>query len=430
MDVARRIRRDSGGCCRLDKIAASDIREWGHLPDLVTSKVLSCLVPCIRSLCAFAATCRPWRRFLVASAASTILPRIPPLILQAETFSGRFLGFSPLVISEPVNVPIADRSNILASSRGHIILLVSPHDDKPLLVIVVVDALTAAKRLVATVPSNAYNGDRYHYVFLTATHLLLFVDDIEFGRKFHSLPGPGVDAPLPPRGIALVSAMIDFHGRVLGVTDRAELLEFHFHLNAADATDQAAAVVVQLLPTTGLPDDDTTSSAGCSGHAWSWRRTRGEGVGGVGGASLSSRPAAAAVIGVTRWHWRPSTCCNNDIDNNGFKRGINSNKIWEELGDIEEHSLFVDCAGRSAVACADVAAGCGVVANRVYFLLSRFCYCFEHGQPAFQALPPGASEPDGDERWEWYDLWHKLVASESKWPPPQTWVYPRLFYGC
>ena len=42
---------------------------------------------------------------------------------------------------------------------------------------------------------------------------------------------------------------------------------------------------------------------------------------------------------------------------------------WVELDDIGEYSLFVPCLGRSVVACAD-AGGCGVVANRVYFLAS------------------------------------------------------------
>ncbi|CAH9101665.1 unnamed protein product [Cuscuta europaea] len=60
---------------------------------------------------------------------------------------------------------------------------------------------------------------------------------------------------------------------------------------------------------------------------------------GVGGASLSSRPALMVAIGVTRdgtggdcidvgGASLSSTCC---IDDNGFKREINNNKIWEVI---------------------------------------------------------------------------------------------------
>ncbi|KAI4994834.1 hypothetical protein ZWY2020_034737 [Hordeum vulgare] len=60
---------------RLGEIAATpqppvsaELRDWGHLPDLVLTDVLDRLYPCLRSLSAFAAACRPWRRFFIASA--------------------------------------------------------------------------------------------------------------------------------------------------------------------------------------------------------------------------------------------------------------------------------------------------------------------------------------------------------------------------
>ena len=43
-----------------------------------------------------------------------------------------------------------------------------------------------------------------------------------------------------------MTAVIDIRGRIVGITDRAELLEFR----RLDSPDQT----VQLLPTTGLPD--------------------------------------------------------------------------------------------------------------------------------------------------------------------------------
>ena len=45
---------------------------------------------------------------------------------------------------------------------------------------------------------------------------------------------------------------------------------------------------------------------------------------------------------------------------------------WEEVDTLGEYSVFVDCAGRSAIACAD-AAGCGDVAgNCIYFAEMTF----------------------------------------------------------
>ncbi|XBJ25249.1 hypothetical protein VPH35_002949 [Triticum aestivum] len=35
---------------------------------------------------------------------------------------------------------------------------------------------------------------------------------------------------------------------------------------------------------------------------------------------LSVKPVATAAIGVTRWHWRPSPCCTDDIDDHGLQK--------------------------------------------------------------------------------------------------------------
>ncbi|KAI4965993.1 hypothetical protein ZWY2020_034734 [Hordeum vulgare] len=92
---------------------------------------------------------------------------------------------------------------------------------------------------------------------------------------------------------------------------------------------------------------------------------------------------------------------------------------WGELDDIGEYSLFVDCAGRSAMACAD-AARCGVVANRVYFLVSNRDL---GSQPPFHAFAPGSG------RDECFDSsWSALISRDREWPPSPIWVYPSLFY--
>ena len=45
---------------------------------------------------------------------------------------------------------------------------------------------------------------------------------------------------------------------------------------------------------------------------------------------------------------------------------------WEEVDTLGDYSVFVDCAGRSAIACADEA-GCGDVAgNCIYFAEMTF----------------------------------------------------------
>lgn len=391
--------------------SSSELREWSHLPDLVISDVLRRLVPCLRSLSAFAATCRPWRRFFAATASTDILPRIPPLILQARRYTDRYahvLALSSLVLDTPaVAVPMpAFRSTLLSSSRGHLVLLAEPRD-----AVVVVDALTGAERLSIPLPSPWIHPP-CQYATLTRTRLLIFFD---YAHEFVSFPFPPRGNPLPepewtryplPSEASSISAVIDFHGRVLGVTDRAELLEF-FRLDG----DQEA--VAELLPTTGIPEDATFE-----------RWQLGPRLVVAGGRLLfllvmTDSPEEHRMVRRLGKVVRVSV---HALDAAAMR--------WEELDGVGEYSLLVDCAGRTAVACVDGSAtgeGGGVlVPNRVYFLVSRFYYCVEHGRPPFQAFPPGADCGDRGRD----SPWDSLISDQREWLASQTWVYPRLLYRC
>uniref|UniRef100_A0A8I7B7M5 KIB1-4 beta-propeller domain-containing protein n=1 Tax=Hordeum vulgare subsp. vulgare TaxID=112509 RepID=A0A8I7B7M5_HORVV len=396
---------------RLGEIAATpqppvsaELRDWGHLPDLVLTDVLDRLYPCLRSLSAFAAACRPWRRFFIASA-STIVPRIPPLTLQARRNCGksaRLIGLSPAVIGDPVAVPLpAFRSTLLSASRGHLILLQRGYHGR-CSNLVVVDAFTGAERLAAPLP----NGFSYHYASLTPTHVLLFET---YDHKFVSLRFPTTLNPDPqwtphrlPRGASFLSTVIDFHGRVLGITDRAELLEFR--LDEVNAPHHWQSHAVRLLPTTGLPDSDTAT----------FERLR------YGPRLVAAGERLLLLLIMTepsdenRSSWRP------EVQKLSVHALDMAAMRWEELDGIGEYSLFVDCAGRSAMACAD-AARCGVVANRVYFLVSSMHYEFGSEAP-FHAFIPGSG------REKFFDSWQALISDDRQWPPSQTWVYPSLFY--
>ncbi|OEL16431.1 hypothetical protein BAE44_0022550 [Dichanthelium oligosanthes] len=367
----------------------SELRGWGDLPELLLSDVLRRLVPHLRSLAAFAATCRRWRGFLVASAPALILPRVPPLLLYPEpaSTSSHLHPMSSCVIPRPITSPLAAfPSTLLSSSRGHLIFL-----DRPRGLLVLVDALTGAERRALPLPSP---NSPHHYATLTSTHLLLFVSK----HAFVTLPFPPPD-PVPewthhrlPRAASFVASVVEFRGRLLGVTDRAQLLEFRLDAAAA-APDEA----VQILPATGLPDAATFESW----HYGPRLVAAGEQLLLV---LLMTEPGGRGDTRTPVW---VSKVAVHALDMAGGTR-------WEETATIGEYSLFVDCAGRSAVACAD-AGGCGAEGNRIYFA-SR---CFWSG--TFWSPHHPGWETDATNFGQW------LHISDGGRSLP-TWVCPRFFF--
>ncbi|CAL4959365.1 unnamed protein product [Urochloa decumbens] len=391
----------------------SELRDWSHLPDLILREVLQRLVPCLRSLSAFAGACRPWRRFLLASASTLLLPRIPPLLLKHERCyfggsPGSFLlrAWSALVIRQPITSPLAaaaasTSASLLSSSRGLLIFLVRPRG-----LLVLVDALTGAERLSLPLPSP---HAPHHYAALTTTHLVLFVSK----HAFASIPFPPAAAAAPdwahhrlPRAASFVASITEFRGRVLGVTDRAQLLEFRcLAAAAAPAPEEEAAV--EMLPATGLPDAATFES---------WHFGPRLVVAGdrllllllmtdpAHRGSATGRPVKVHRVSVHALHETPDGAM----------------RRWEEVDNLGGYSVFVDCAGRSAVACAD-AAGCGDVAgNCIYF--AEMTFHREYCQRYWMSLSPW---------WKWEHsaaAENKDAATISRKWPSQTWAYPRLFF--
>ncbi|CAO2196178.1 unnamed protein product [Urochloa humidicola] len=389
----------------------SELRDWSHLPDLLLGEVLQRLVPCLRSLSSFASACRPWRRFLLASASTLLLPRIPPLLLKhGPGYSGSPASFllrawSALVIRQPITSPLAAAASpspfLLSSSRGLLIFLVRPRG-----LLVLVDALTGAERLSLPLPSP---HAPHYYATLTTTHLVLFVSK----HAFASIPFPPArPAAAPewahhrlPRAASFVASVAEFRGRVLGVTDRAQLLEFRC-LAAAASPEQEEAV--EMLPTTGLPDAATFER---------WHFGPRLVVAGDRllllllmtdpahrGAASTGQPAKVHRVSVHALHHETA---------DGALR-------WEEVDNLGGYSLFVDCAGRSAVACAN-AAGCGDVAGDCIYFAEMTFYRAEC-QRYWKSLSPW---------WKWE---HSAAAENKdattisrKWPS-QTWAYPRLFF--
>ncbi|CAM0871311.1 unnamed protein product [Alopecurus aequalis] len=344
-----------------------EFRDWANLPDLPLEEVLWGLVPCVRSVSAFAATCRPWRRLLRASAAGVVRPRVPPLILLLRP-APRLTPFSPLVAPQPIPYRLAvpaEGSTLLSASRGHLALLRrnSLH---------LIDALTGAERRAFQLPSPHFP---YHYAALSPTRLLLFHSK----HAFFSLPFPGPDHhPHPewtkhdlPRVASYVTTVLEFHGRILGLTDRAQMLEF-LHLDG----DQAA---VHMLPTAGLPPATTFDRSHLGPHLVA----AGERLLLVLFMKLAPRVHRVAV---------------HVLDS--------ARMTWEEVDDIGAYTVFVDCAGRSAVACVDVGC-CGVEENRVYVLLPN-CR-------TWKAVKPGRAAPLNQ------------PMPHPPWPSAVS-VYPPLFF--
>ncbi|KAL6911838.1 hypothetical protein ACP4OV_000643 [Aristida adscensionis] len=374
----------------------SELRDWGGLPELPLAEVLRRLLPCLRSLYAFAATCRPWRRLLRSSAAYLLRPRLPPLRLVAAGSSRRAEPFSPLIYARPLPAHrgfAPGDANLLSASRGHLILL--RRRDR---LLVVADALTGAERRALPLPSPHF---AYHCAALLPSHLLLFHSK----HAFFSLPSP-LAAPNPnpssvpawaehglPRAASFVTGVLEFRGRVLGLTDRAQLLEFRL---GASPPSQA----VQPLPAAGLPD--ATMFDRC--HF-------GPRLAAAGGRLLLVLfilESKGAMIQAPRRVLKVSVF------------GLDmAQMVWEEVDSIAPYSLFVDCAGKSVAACVDVGS-CGVEENRIYVAAP--------GRRNWRAFPPGweaAPHPfggGGDDA-----LFFRRAMKLPPWPS-QIWFHPQLFF--
>ncbi|PVH66823.1 hypothetical protein PAHAL_1G358900 [Panicum hallii] len=373
--------------------AMPEFRDWGGLPELPLSEVLRRLLPCLRSIYAFAAVCRPWRR-LLRSSADLLRPLLPPLILNPR--SSVIAAFYKLVLAQPLAYRTdlrAEGAVLLSASRGHLLLHRRRGPSEGEARIIIIDAFTGAERREITLPYPRFS---YHYAALSPTHLLVFHSK----HAFFSLPFPDPN-PNPsssslhwtkhslPRSASFVTGILGFRGRVLGLTDLAQLLEFRLC-----ASPQGQSQTVQMLPAAGLPDATTFE----------------------------------------RWHFGPRLVAAGDrlllvlfmlepksasLFQN--KRGVTKVAVygldiaqmrWEEVENIGAYSLFVDC--KSAAACIDVRS-CGVEENRVYVVAP--------GCP-WRSFPPGWEAALGDADNE---LFSRRAMDRQPWPS-NIWVYPQLFY--
>uniref|UniRef100_A0ACD5Z4A9 Uncharacterized protein n=1 Tax=Avena sativa TaxID=4498 RepID=A0ACD5Z4A9_AVESA len=359
-------------------------RDWANLPELPLAEVLRGLLPCLRSLYAFAATCRPWRLLLRASAASLVRPRVPPLQLLCPVL--RLAPFSPLVARQfiPYRLPVpAEGSTFLSASRGYLILLSRGSSNS----LHVVDALAGTERRAFQLPSPHFP---YHYAALSPSHLLLFHSK----HAFFSLPFP--DYPSPnnsrpewikhtlPRAASFVTTVLEFSGRVLGLTDRAQILEFHLDSAPLNQT-------VRMLPTTGLPDATTFDRLHFRPHLVA-----------AGNRLLLVLFMLQPKLG----YMSPM----HKVNKIGVYVLDFAQMMWEEVDNIGPYTLFVDCAGRSAAACVDVG-NCGVEENRVYVAVPN-CRTWR------KAIPPG---------WEVSLNGEGGALFRPPLPSPIS-VYPPLFF--
>ncbi|KAF0934707.1 hypothetical protein E2562_026452, partial [Oryza meyeriana var. granulata] len=329
---------------------SSEFRDWANLPALPLSEVLRGLLPCLRSVHAFAAACRPWRRLLRDSAADLVRPRLPPLLLLCPAY--RVVPFSPLIVAGPLSYRLPADGTLLSASRGHLVLL----RRSPFHSLHLVDALTGAMRRALPLPSPQF---AYHYAALAPSRLLLF----HCKHAFFSLP-VGDTGPNPrldwtkhslPRAASFVRSILEFRGRVLGLTDRAQLLEFHLDANHPNKS-------AQMLPTAGLPDATTFDR-------WHF------------GPQLV---AAGNRLLLVLFMLGPKLGHMFQVSVRVKKVGVYALDMakmrWEEVENIGAYSLFVDCAGRSTAACVDVG-NCGVEENRIY-IAAPGCH-------DWYACPPG-----------------------------------------
>ncbi|CAL5055345.1 unnamed protein product [Urochloa decumbens] len=378
-------------------VAMPAFRDWAGLSELPLSEVLRRLLPCVRSIHAFAAVCRPWRRLLRASAADLLRPGMPPLLLNPR--SRCVTAFARHLLARPLayraDLP-AEGAILLSASRGHLLLILPRRgpssQGEPR--ILIVDAFTGADRREIALPSPRF---AYHYAALLPAHLLVFHSKHAFFSLPFPDPSPNPSSSGPrgwtkhslPRSASFVAGVLEFRGRVLGLTDRAQLLEFRL---CASPQGQ----IVRILPAAGLPDATTFD----------------------------------------RWHFGPRLVAAGDRlllllfmlepkSGSSFKfaRGVNKVAVyeldmarmrWEEADNIGAYSLFVDYAGKSAAACTDVGS-CGVQENRIY-VAAPGC-SWRSFPPGWEATPVDASS----------ELFSRSAMERKPWTS-NIWVYPQLFF--
>ena len=373
--------------------AMPEFRDWGGLPELPLSEVLRRLLPCLRSIYAFAAVCRPWRLLLRACAADLLRPGLPPLILNPE--SSIVAAFYKLVLAQPLAYRTdlrAEGAVLLSASRGH--LLLRPRG--PSARIIIIDAFTGAERREVTLPSPRF---ACHHAALSPTHLLVFHSKHAFFSLPFPNPNPNPSSSSPhwtkhalPRSASFVTGVLEFRGRFLGLTDRAQLLEFRLR-----TSPQGRGQTVQMLPAAGLPDATTF-------ERWHF------------GPRLV---AAGDRLLLVLFMLEPKSAAS--LQN---KRGVKKVSVygldmaqmrWEEVENIGAYSLFVDCASRSAAACIDVRR-CGVEENRVYVVAPG---CPRRSFPPGWEAAPGVADN--------YLFSGRAMTDRQPWPS-NIWVYPQLFF--
>lgn len=288
---------------------------------------------------------------------------------------------------------------LLSSARVHLIFLVRPRG-----VLVLVDALTGADRLSVVLPSP---HAPYHFATLTSAHLVLFVTKHDFA----SLPFPPAGRPRDaaaewthhrlPRAASFVASVADFRDRVLGVTDRAQLLEFRcLGTGPAPPDDQEA---VRMLPDAGTFE--------------SWH---------LGPRLVVAGDRLLLLLLMTDPSHRGATGQPAKVQRvsvHALHETVDGAMRWEEVDNIGGYSVFVDCAGKSAVACAN-AAGCGDVAGDCIYFAEMTSYR-DYSQRSWRSLTTW---------WKWEHSTagdnKEVTFSNRAWPwlSGQTWVYPRLFF--
>ncbi|RLM79316.1 uncharacterized protein C2845_PM12G24220 [Panicum miliaceum] len=291
-----------------------------------------------------------------AASADLLRPGLPPLILNPR--SSVIAAFYKLVLAQPLAYRTdlrAEGAVLLSASRGHLLLRRrGPSEGEAR--IIIIDAFTGAERREITLPSSSLHWTK------------------------HSLP----------RSASFVTGILEFRGRVLGLTDLAQLLEFRLC-----ASPQGQSQTVQMLPAAGLPDATTF-------ERWHFGRL----------------VAAGDRLLLVLFMLEPKSA--SLLQN---KRGVKKVAVygldiaqmrWEEMENIGAYSLFVDCASKSAAACIDVRS-CGVEENRVYVVAP--------GCP-WRSFPPGWEAALGDADNE---LFSRRAMDRQPWPS-NIWVYPQLFF--